>query len=137
MVGHTLHDIRRSVESLETDDGAYHIICARTGTSPVPIAGRRFDSRHTARAALRFAEQYRAALRRYDPQLPYHDLIVCEAPETYTSSERRPETRQRWRDGRTNRLRTVRLPTDSRSSISVTTLPARSSRRSRTRDTSA
>lgn len=83
MVGHTLHDIRRSVESLETDDGAYHIICARTGTSPVPIAGRRFDSRHTARAALRFAEQYRAALRRYDPQLPYHDLIVCEAPETY------------------------------------------------------
>ncbi|EFW91418.1 hypothetical protein ZOD2009_14966 [Haladaptatus paucihalophilus DX253] len=80
MVGNTLHDIRRHVESLATDGGTYRIVCGRTGTSPVPIAGQRFESRDTAQTALRFAEQYRAALRRYDPHLPYHDLIVCETP---------------------------------------------------------
>ncbi|WP_241154917.1 hypothetical protein [Halorubrum sp. CSM-61] len=49
-----------------------------TGDRPIPAAGNRFPDRATARAAARATEQYRSALRRYDPQVPYYDLIVCE-----------------------------------------------------------
>lgn len=78
MVGRTLTEIRERVESLATDDGAFYLVCGRTGERPVPAAGKRFGGRATARAALRATEQYRTALRRYDPQLPYYDLIACE-----------------------------------------------------------
>jgi hypothetical protein len=78
MVGPTLIDIRKHIEGLATDDGRYYVACGRTGDRPVPAAGNRFPDRATARAAARATEQYRSALRRYDPQVPYYDLIVCQ-----------------------------------------------------------
>lgn len=85
MVGPTLIDIRERIDDLATDDGQYFVVCGRTGDRPVPAAGNRFPDRATARAAARATEQYRSALRRYDPQVPYYDLIVCQtsgrAPE--------------------------------------------------------
>jgi len=79
MVGPTLIDIREHIDGLATEDGQYYVRCGRTGDRPVPAAGSRFPDRATARAAARATEQYRSALRRYDPQVPYYDLIVCEA----------------------------------------------------------
>jgi hypothetical protein len=78
MIGVTLVEIREHGESLASDDGEYYVICGQTGDRAVPAAGRRFDTRPIARSAARATEQYRTALRRYDPQLPYHDLIVCQ-----------------------------------------------------------
>lgn len=78
MVGPTLIDIREHIEGLATEDGQYYVVCGRTGDRPVPAVGNRFPDRVTARAAGRATEQYRSALRRYDPQVPYYDLIVCE-----------------------------------------------------------
>lgn len=79
MFGTTLREIRRHVDALASDGGEYYVACARTGDRPIPVAGRRFDDRALAEIAARTAREYRAALRRYDPQLPYHDLIVREA----------------------------------------------------------
>lgn len=79
MVGSTLREIRRRVDALAAADGAYYVVCGRTGERPVPVAGKRFADRPTAESALRAATQYRATLRDYDPRLPYYDLIVCEA----------------------------------------------------------
>jgi len=78
MVGTTLTEIRTHIEDLASGDGDYYLVCGRTGDRPVPVETARFDNRGTARAAATAAEQYRAALRRYDPRLPYHDLIVCQ-----------------------------------------------------------
>jgi hypothetical protein len=78
MIGTTLTDIRDHIETLASEDGQYYIVCGRTGDRPVPADGLFFESRTVARAALRATEQYRAALRRYDPRVPYYDLIVCE-----------------------------------------------------------
>ncbi|WP_276270867.1 DUF7551 domain-containing protein [Haloarcula litorea] len=81
MIGTTLGDIRDHIESLATRDGEYYLVCGRSGDRPVPAAGLRFDSRATARAAARATEQYRATLRRYDPRLPYYDVVVCQADD--------------------------------------------------------
>ncbi len=78
MVGVTLAQLRARVEELASDGGTYSIVCGRTGDRPVPAVRKRFDEREVAGEALRATEQYRAALRRYDPQLPYYDLIVCQ-----------------------------------------------------------
>jgi hypothetical protein len=78
MVGTTLVEIREHIEALATTDGEFLVRCGRTGDRPVPISGLRFGRRAAARNAARAAEQYRTALRRYDPRLPYHDLIVCQ-----------------------------------------------------------
>ena len=78
MLGTTLTDIRDRLESLANPNGRYHLTCGRTGDSPVPADGLRFDSRETAREAAKTTEQYRRALRRYDPRVPYYDLIVRE-----------------------------------------------------------
>lgn len=78
MVGPTLLDIREHIERLAVADGQYYLRCGRTGDRPVPAADSRFPDRATARVAARATEQYRSALRRYDPQVPYYDLIVCE-----------------------------------------------------------
>jgi hypothetical protein len=86
MVGPTLIDIREHIEGLATEDGQYYLRCGRTGDRPVPAAGTRFPDRATARAAARATEQYRSALRRYDPQVPYYDLIVCEVPPRDTTA---------------------------------------------------
>jgi hypothetical protein len=80
MVGPTLAEIREHIETLASADGTYYVVCARLGERPVPVSGLRFDRRATARNAARAAEQYRTALRRYDPQVPYHDLIVSQEP---------------------------------------------------------
>jgi len=82
MVGLTLVEMRERIESLASDDGDFSLLCGRTGERPFPVAGKRFDGRAAARAAATVAEQYRAALRRYDLQLPYHDLIVREETGT-------------------------------------------------------
>ncbi|MFA1612296.1 DUF7551 domain-containing protein [Halobellus rubicundus] len=81
MVGPTLVEIRSHIESLASETGEYCIRCGRTGDRPVPAAGKRFDDRETARKAVRATEQYRTALRRYDPRVPYYDLIVCQVAE--------------------------------------------------------
>jgi hypothetical protein len=78
MVGTTLVEIREHVEALATTDGEFLVRCGRTGDRPVPISGLRFGRRAAARNAARAAEQYRTALRRYDPRVPHHDLIVCQ-----------------------------------------------------------
>lgn len=80
MVERTLHGIRAEIESLAADDGAYCLVCARTGERPHPVAGERFDDRATAARAAVLAERYRAELRRYDPRAARHDLVACEAP---------------------------------------------------------
>ena len=80
MVGSTLIEIRDHIETLAAEDGQYSVICGRTGERSVPAAGKRFPTRATAHAAARATEQYRSALRRYDPRVPYYDLIVCEEP---------------------------------------------------------
>ncbi|WP_435064010.1 DUF7551 domain-containing protein [Halobaculum sp. EA56] len=88
MIGTTLGDLRRHIESLADPDGDYRLVCARTGDRPVPADGLAFDGRATARAAARSTEQYRAALRRYDPQLPVYDVIACQVTEDVTSPGR-------------------------------------------------
>lgn len=78
MVDTPLTDIRADIESLSSESGKYYLVCARTGVQPVPAAGQRFTSRERARAGARAVERYRAALRRYDPRAPRHDVIVCK-----------------------------------------------------------
>lgn len=48
----------------------------------MPVSGLRFADRATAASAVRVAEAYRTHLRRYDPRLPVHDLVVHEAAAT-------------------------------------------------------
>lgn len=78
MVGTTLREIRQHIERLASDDGSYYVVGARSGVRPVPVAGQRFATRTDAADAARATEQYRAALRRYDPQLPFFDPIVSQ-----------------------------------------------------------
>jgi uncharacterized protein YejL (UPF0352 family) len=78
MIGTTLQDIRSHITALASETGTYYLACAHYGERPVPACGLRFESRSVARAAARATEQYRAALRRYDPQLPHYDVIVCQ-----------------------------------------------------------
>ncbi|ELY65123.1 DUF7551 domain-containing protein [Natrinema versiforme] len=78
MVGTTLREIRHHIERLASDDGSYYVVCARSGERPVPVAGKRFSTRTDAADAAQATEQYRAALRRYDPQLPYYDPVACQ-----------------------------------------------------------
>ncbi|MFC6837985.1 DUF7551 domain-containing protein [Halomarina ordinaria] len=88
MVGTTLVEIRDHIETLAGETGEYYLVCARYGDRPVPAAGLRFERRGTARAAVKATEQYRAALRRYDPQLPYYDVIVCQDTRPLPSTSR-------------------------------------------------
>lgn len=93
MVGVTLVEIREHIESLASDGGEYYVLCGRTGDRPVPVADKRFDGRAIAEEAARATERYRAALRRYDPQLPHHDLIVCQAAGSAHLSRSRVRSR--------------------------------------------
>lgn len=81
MNGPTLDEIRDHIETLASESGEYALLCARHGEHPVPTQGLRFESRATARAAARATEQYRAALRRYDPELPVYDVVVRQETE--------------------------------------------------------
>lgn len=89
MVGTTLVEIREHIETLSVTDGEFLIRCGRTGDQPVPVRGLRFEKRSTARSAAHAASQYRTALRQYDPQVSYYELIVCQ--ETARVTEPRPE----------------------------------------------
>ena len=88
MIGTTLAEIRDHIESLASDDGGYYLVCARYGDRPVPASDLRFDRRATARAAARATTQYRQALRRYDPQVPYYDIVACQAVDVQTRCAR-------------------------------------------------
>jgi hypothetical protein len=92
MVGVTLVEIRDHIESLASRGGDYYVVCGRTGDRPVPAVGKRFDTRSTAQSAARATEQYRTALRRYDPHLPYYDLIVCQDAGRASTTPCRPPT---------------------------------------------
>jgi hypothetical protein len=85
VIGTTLVAISDHIEALADPDGEYSLVCARYGDRPVPAAGLRFESRGAARAAARATEQYRDALRRYDPRAPYYDVIVRQE---YAGDER-------------------------------------------------
>ncbi|WP_435129903.1 DUF7551 domain-containing protein [Halobaculum sp. D14] len=100
MIGTTLGDIRAHIEMLATPSGEYYLVCGRFGDRPVPADGLRFDSRGTARAAAQATEQYRATLRRYDPHLPYYDVIVCQDPddESVVQSATNAARDSAWRD---------------------------------------
>lgn len=78
MIGGTLAELRGRIDALASADGAYYLVCGRTGDRPVPAAGSRFADRESARTAARTVERYRAELRRYDPRYPYYDVIVCQ-----------------------------------------------------------
>jgi len=78
MVGATLTKIRARIETLASSDGAFRVVCGRTGTSPVPVAGKRFPDRETAEEAAQTAAAYRDVLRRWDPRAPWYDFIACE-----------------------------------------------------------
>ncbi|SEL25578.1 DUF7551 domain-containing protein [Haloferax larsenii] len=88
MFGTTLVEIRNHIEELATDDGSYVIVCGRTGEQPVPTTGLTFEDRTTAENAVRAATQYRSALRRYDPRVPYYDLIVSQSDDARMASAR-------------------------------------------------
>jgi hypothetical protein len=98
MVGTTLIELRERVESLASDEGTYYLVCARTGERPVPTAGLRFERRATARSAVQAAERYRTSLRRYDEQLPYRDLVVCQDAEASVPADgaARAPDEDRW-----------------------------------------
>jgi hypothetical protein len=81
MVGTTLVEIRKHIDSLACPTGSYYLVCGRTGDRPVPAADKRFEERAVARSAARATEQYRDTLRRYDPRLPYYDVVVCQETE--------------------------------------------------------
>lgn len=78
-VGVTLVGIRERIEELAEANGAYYLVCGRTGHRPVPVTDKRFAGRADARRAASAATEYRGVLRRYDPTVPHYDLIVCQA----------------------------------------------------------
>ncbi|MFP8953882.1 hypothetical protein ACLI4Z_13080 [Natrialbaceae archaeon A-arb3/5] len=86
MIGTTLGDIRHHIESLASEDGSYYLVCGRTGDRPVPATELYFEHRPAARAAAHATEQYREVLRRYDPRVPYYDVIVCQRTDTVPST---------------------------------------------------
>ncbi|RDI72718.1 DUF7551 domain-containing protein [Halopelagius longus] len=79
MVGRSLREIRDRIDELADEDGRYGIVCGRTGERIVPVADARFEDRAAAAEAAKLAEEYRAALRRYDPRVMVHDPIVRDA----------------------------------------------------------
>ncbi|TQQ80621.1 DUF7551 domain-containing protein [Halonotius roseus] len=78
MLGTMLRDLRAHIDALATADGRYTLVCGRHGEQPVPADGLWFPTRSVARQAARATTQYRNALRRYDPELPQYDIVVCQ-----------------------------------------------------------
>ena len=73
--------LRRRIEALASERGEYYLVCSRYGDRPVPADGCRFESCAVARRAARLTEEYRSALRRYDPALPEYDIVVRQTPK--------------------------------------------------------
>ena len=84
MLGTMLRDLRAHIDSLATADGRYTLVCGRHGEQPVPADGLWFPTRSVARQAARATTQYRNALRRYDPELPQYDIVVCQGHPSVT-----------------------------------------------------
>lgn len=90
MIGSTLADLRAYIESLADASGRYYVVCGRTGVRPVPADDLFFGDREIARLAARATEQYRNALREYDPRTPHYDVIVCEELSPFPSTQATP-----------------------------------------------
>lgn len=88
MSGQRLTTGRRRLEELAVAGGEYLVVCAQTGTCPVPVAGKRFPDRETALEAARVAAAYREALRGYDARAPVYDLVVRREPTGAVDSRR-------------------------------------------------
>jgi len=88
MVGRTLSEIRARLDELSVAVGPYRVVSAKTGDGPFPVTGQQFPDRARAAEAATVASAYRRALRRYDPRVTVHDLIVTEAG---VGAERSPE----------------------------------------------
>ena len=92
MVGRTLADIRERLAELSVAVGPYRVVSARTGDGPFPVTGLQFPDRATAAEAATVAAAYRRALRRYDPRVTLHELIVTEAGAGTGASPEPPRT---------------------------------------------
>lgn len=90
MTGTPLADGHERIELLASAEGEYYLACGRTGDRPVPATGLRFETRATARRAARQTERYRAVLRRYDPRVPYYDVIVGQETDPLATVARTP-----------------------------------------------
>ncbi|WP_267641109.1 DUF7552 domain-containing protein [Haloarchaeobius amylolyticus] len=85
-------EIRAHLDALHAPGGPYRVVCAKSGETPAPLSGYRFDDRQTAAEATDVAATYRAYLRLYDPTVPFADLIVCEDVDPEPETSRRPAT---------------------------------------------
>jgi len=92
MVGRTLADIRARLDDLSVAVGPYRVVSAKTGDGPFPVTGLQFPYRATAAEAATVASAYRRALRRYDPQVTVHDLVVTESATLDPASPDPPQT---------------------------------------------
>jgi hypothetical protein len=92
MVGRTLSDIRARLDDLSVAVGPYRVVSAKTGDGPFPVTGRQFPDRGTAAEAATVASAYRRALRRYDPRVTVHDLVVTESATLDVASPAPPWT---------------------------------------------
>ncbi|WP_262177672.1 DUF7551 domain-containing protein [Haloarcula laminariae] len=92
MVGRTLSDIRARLEELSVAIGPYRVVSAKTGDGPFPVTGLQFPDRATAAEAATVASAYRRALRRYDPRVRVHGLVVTETGVGSETTPGPPET---------------------------------------------
>ncbi len=92
MVGRTLSEIRARLEELSVAVGPYRVVSAKTGDGPFPVTGLQFPDRATAAEAATVASAYRRALRRYDPRVTVHGLVVTETGVGSSTSPGPPET---------------------------------------------
>ncbi|MFC6755471.1 MULTISPECIES: DUF7551 domain-containing protein [Haloarcula] len=92
MVGRTLSDIRARLEDLSVAVGPFRVVSAKTGDGPFPVTGLQFPDRAMAAEAATVASAYRRALRRYDPRVTVHDLVVTEATTLGATSPAPPRT---------------------------------------------
>jgi hypothetical protein len=93
MIGTTLNEIHARIEEFASETGEYYLTCARYGDRPVPASNLWFDSRATARVAARATEQYRDALRGYDPRLPHYDIVVSQETQPLVATDDRNDRR--------------------------------------------
>lgn len=78
--GAPLLSVRRRIEALATDEGAFVVSAVDAFVRPVPASGLRFDSLDAAREAARLTATYRRALRRYDAGLPQYEVEARREP---------------------------------------------------------
>ncbi|KPN31843.1 hypothetical protein SY89_02599 [Halolamina pelagica] len=92
--------LRERIESLASDGGEYYLVCGRYGDRPVPADACRFDEPTAARRAATLTEEYRAALREYDPALPQYDIVVRQTPDIGTTASPADTIESAPEDGR-------------------------------------